>query len=98
MEVGLAQLKGGGRLVLVGAGVRRPRFDNNRILLNELVVTGAYNYDAGGFTDALDLLGSGRLPVDLLVEPADVELGGLLEAMRNLAAGELAAKVLVVPE
>ena len=38
-----------GRLVLVGTGIRRPTFDHNRILLNELVVTGAYNYDEGGF-------------------------------------------------
>ena len=67
MEVGLAQLAPAGRLVLVGAGLRRPRFDNNRILLNELVVTGAYTYDSTGFDDALALLGSGALPVDLLL-------------------------------
>jgi threonine dehydrogenase-like Zn-dependent dehydrogenase len=97
MEVGLAQLAPAGRLVLVGAGVKRPRLDNNRILLNELVVTGAYNYDGGGFADALDLLASGALPVDLLVEPDDITLDHLLDTMRRLATGEVAAKVLVAP-
>jgi L-iditol 2-dehydrogenase len=97
MEVGLAQLKRTGRLVLVGAGMHRPKLDNNRILLNELVVTGAFNYDAGGFASALALLASDALPVDLLVEPDDVPLGGLLDAMHRLASGELAAKVLVTP-
>jgi threonine dehydrogenase-like Zn-dependent dehydrogenase len=83
--------------VLVGAGVHAPRLDNNRILLNELLVTGAYNYDPGGFAAALALLGSGALPVELLVEPDDVPLSGLLDAMHKLASAELAAKVLVAP-
>jgi 2-desacetyl-2-hydroxyethyl bacteriochlorophyllide A dehydrogenase len=98
MEVGLGQLRRGGRLVLVGTGMHAPRLDNNRILLNELVITGAYNYDAGGFARALALLGSGRLPVDLLIEPDDVPLTGLLDAMHKLANAELAGKVLVVPQ
>jgi len=98
MEAGLSQLGRGGRLVLVGTGMYAPRLDNNRILLNELVVTGAYNYDAGGFAKALALLGSGALPVNLLVEPDDVPLSGLLAAIQKLAKGDLAAKVLVVPE
>jgi threonine dehydrogenase-like Zn-dependent dehydrogenase len=68
------------------------------VLLNEVVVTGAYNYDAGGFHEAVGLLASGALPTDLLIEPDDVPLSGLLDAMHRLAAGELAGKVLVVPE
>jgi len=98
MEVGLTQLRRGGRLVLVGTGMHSPRLDNNRILLNELVITGAYNYDGGGFTAALRLLGTGRLPIDLLIEPDDVPLSGLQDAMHKLAGAELAGKVLVVPE
>ena len=74
------------------------RLDNNRILLNELEITGAYNYDGGGFTAALGLLGSGALPVDLLIEPEDVPLSGLLDAIQKLASAELAGKVLVVPD
>ena len=97
METGLAQLGRGGRLILVGTGMQSPRLDNNRILLNELVITGAYNYDAGGFAAALALLGSGALPVDLLIEPDDVPLSGLLDAMHRLASAELAGKVLVNP-
>jgi 2-desacetyl-2-hydroxyethyl bacteriochlorophyllide A dehydrogenase len=97
METGLAQLHRAGRLVLVGAGMDRPRFDPNRILLNELIVTGANTYDHDGFERALELLASGRLPVDALVEPDLVPLDGLLEAMHGLADGRLAGKVLVRP-
>ncbi|HMJ76207.1 MAG TPA: alcohol dehydrogenase catalytic domain-containing protein [Iamia sp.] len=97
MEAGLAQLVRAGTLVLVGAGIERPRFDPNRILLNELVVTGAYNHDEDGFERALELLASGALPVDALVEPGDVPLDGILEALRGLADGRLAGKVLVRP-
>jgi 2-desacetyl-2-hydroxyethyl bacteriochlorophyllide A dehydrogenase len=97
MEQGLGVLGRAGRLVLVGTGLERPRLDHNRVLLNELVVTGAYNYDAGGLGDALALLASGRLPVDELVEPEDVPLPGLLGAIERLGRGEIARKVLVAP-
>lgn len=97
MEAGLAQLVRGGTLVLVGAGIEPPRFDPNRILLNELVITGAFTYDHDGFERALELLASGALPVDDLLEPDTVPLDGLLEAMRDLADGRLAGKVLVRP-
>jgi L-iditol 2-dehydrogenase len=97
MEAGLAQLRRGGRLVLVGAGIEPPRFDPNRIVLNELIVTGSYVYDADGFDVALDLLASGALPTNLLIDPTDVPLSGLLESIRSLAAGRTAAKVMVVP-
>ncbi|HRW39211.1 MAG TPA: alcohol dehydrogenase catalytic domain-containing protein [Aquihabitans sp.] len=97
MEAGLAQLGRAGTLVLVGAGIEPPRFDPNRILLNELVVTGAFTYDEGGFEAALELLASGQLPVDALLEPGEVGLDGLLDAMRDLAAGRIAGKVLVRP-
>ena len=97
MEAGLAQLVRGGTLVLVGAGIEPPRFDPNRILLNELVITGAFTYDQGGFEQALDLLASGALPTEALLEPDDVPLAGLLDAMHALAGGRLAGKVLVRP-
>lgn len=97
MESALAQLDRGGTLVLVGAGVRPPRFDNNRILLNELVVTGAFVYDHDGFPRALELLASGAVPAHLLVEPDDVPLDGILDAAIALAEGRRAAKAMVVP-
>lgn len=97
MERGLAQLMRGGTLVLVGAGIDSPRFNPNRILLNELIITGAFTYDQGGFEEALDLLASGQLPVEALLEPDDVPLDDLLDAMRDLAEGRRAGKVLVRP-
>jgi (R,R)-butanediol dehydrogenase / meso-butanediol dehydrogenase / diacetyl reductase len=97
MESGLSQLRRGGRLVLVGAGIEPPRFDPNRILLNELTITGSFVYDADGFQVALDLLASGRIPVDVLVEPDDVPLDGIVDAMQELASGRTAGKVMVVP-
>lgn len=95
MQQALGQLGRMGRLVLVGAGIEAPRFDANRIMLNELEITGAFVYDATGFEDALALLP--QLPLDHLIEPVDVTLPGLLDAMQRLAAGELAGKVLVIP-
>lgn len=95
MEQALGQLGRMGRLVLVGAGINAPRFDANRIMLNELEITGAFVYDATGFEDALALLP--ELPLDALIEPVDVTLPELFDAMERLAAGELAGKVMVTP-
>jgi len=97
MQSGLAQLKRAGTLVLVGAGMARPKFDPNRILLNELVITGAFVYDHDGFPRALELLASGTMPNDLLVEPDDYPLSRLLDAAVGLFEGDLAAKAMVVP-
>jgi threonine dehydrogenase-like Zn-dependent dehydrogenase len=97
MEAGLAQLRRGGTLVIVGSGIDPPRFDPNRILLNELIVTGSFNYDATGFEDALTLLASGSLPTDLLIDPDDTDLHDIVTAMHRLVAGEIAGKVMVVP-
>lgn len=97
MEAALSQLKRAGTLVLVGAGIRRPRFDNNRILLNELTITGSFVYDADGFERALELLARPDFPSDVLIEPGDVPLGGVLDALRGLEAGDLAGKVMIVP-
>lgn len=97
MESALGQLGPGGTFVFSGTGMKRPAFDPNRILLLELVVTGAYEYDEGGFGDALELLASGRLRVADLAEPDDTPLDGLLAAMERLASGELTRKVMVTP-
>ncbi len=97
MEAALGQLGRMGTLVLVGTGIRRPKLDHNRVLLNELVVTGAYCYDEQGMERSLALLASGAVAADLLIEPDDVPLHGMLEAAERCAAGELAGKVMVVP-
>ena len=75
----------------------RPRFDPNRILLNELEITGAFVYDVDGFERALDLLASGALPNDLLVEESDYPLDRLLDAAIALHDGDIAAKAMIVP-
>ncbi|HAM02185.1 MAG TPA: NAD(P)-dependent alcohol dehydrogenase [Acidimicrobiaceae bacterium] len=97
MELGLHQLARGGRLVLVGAGMDEPAFDPNRVLLNELEIRGSFVYDADGFERALDLLASGAVPVDVLVEQADVTLDGIPAALDGLASARIAGKVMVVP-
>jgi (R,R)-butanediol dehydrogenase/meso-butanediol dehydrogenase/diacetyl reductase len=96
-EAALAQLKRAGTLVLVGAGMARPKFDPNRILLNELVITGAFVYDADGFVRALELLASGKLANDLLVEQEDYPLNKLLDTALGLHEGTVAAKAMIVP-
>ena len=94
-ETGLTQLVGGGTLVIVGTGLDYPRLDTNRVILNELHITGAFNYDADGFRAALDLIASGSLPLHLLIHPETVGLDGMLNAMTQLRSGEIAGKVLV---
>lgn len=97
MEQCLGQLARTGRLVLVGAGIKPPRFDPNRILLNELVITGAFCYDADGFERALAMLAEPGFPTSLLIEPEDVGLHELRDAIGRLGAGEVPAKVVVNP-
>lgn len=97
VSAALAQVVRGGRVVLVGTGIEPLALDSNRILLNELVLTGAYEYDADGVADALAVLASGAIDVAALVEPDDIALDDVVPALRGLAAGEVAGKVLVRP-
>jgi 2-desacetyl-2-hydroxyethyl bacteriochlorophyllide A dehydrogenase len=98
MEAGLSQLRRGGRLVFVGAGMEAPSFDPNRVLLNELEICGSFVYDADGFERAIELLDSGTMPIDVLVDPVDVPLDRLAEALAGLADGSIPGKVMVVPQ
>lgn len=98
IEAGFHQLLRGGILVMVGAGIEHPTFDPNRMILNELTVTGSFVYDLGGFERALELLASDSFPHDLLIEPDDVPLNGVADALEALATGRIAGKVMVVPE
>jgi (R,R)-butanediol dehydrogenase/meso-butanediol dehydrogenase/diacetyl reductase len=93
----LDQLDAAGTLVFVGTGSAPVRVNHNRMIVLELEALGAFNYDATGFGPALELLGSGALPLDLLVGE-DVGLYGVMDAMGRLARGEIPAKVLVNPE
>ncbi len=94
----LDQLDYAGTLVFVGTGREEPRINHNRMIVLELTAIGAYNYDEDGFGSALELLASGRLPLDLLIEPSDVTLDGLPDTLARLGRGELPGKVLVRPE
>ena len=97
MEAGFHQLRRGGRLVLVGAGIEAPAFDPNRMILNELHVCGSFIYDADGFERALELLASGDLATDELIDPVDVTLDALGDALVELSHGRIAGKAMVVP-
>jgi len=94
-EVGLDQLDFAGTLIFVGTGRQLPRINHNRMIVLELTALGAYNYDDDGFGPALELLASGALPTDLLIEPDDVALDGLIDAMERRAGGEIPGKVMV---
>jgi threonine dehydrogenase-like Zn-dependent dehydrogenase len=98
IEAGFNQLGRGGVLVMVGAGIEAPSFDPNRMILNELSVCGSFVYDQGGFERAIDLLASGNIPGELLIDATDVPLSGLGDALEALATGRIAGKVMVVPE
>jgi threonine dehydrogenase-like Zn-dependent dehydrogenase len=97
MEAGFNQLRRGGTLALVGAGVEQPSFDPNRFILNELHVVGSFVYDQGGFEQALELLASEHFPGDLLIEDEDIPLDAISEALVGLSEGRYAGKVMVVP-
>ena len=82
----------------MGTGAVPVPVNQNRMIILELEVLGAYNYSAEGFGPAVELLASGAMPVDLLLEPEDVPLEGVMEAMERMSRGEIPAKVLVNPE
>jgi (R,R)-butanediol dehydrogenase/meso-butanediol dehydrogenase/diacetyl reductase len=97
IEAGFHQLRRGGTMALVRAGIESPAFDPNRFILNELHVVGSFVYDEGGFERALELLASVDFPTDLLIEADDVPLDRLSDALVGLAEGRYAGKVMVVP-
>jgi (R,R)-butanediol dehydrogenase/meso-butanediol dehydrogenase/diacetyl reductase len=96
-QAALGQLGRGGVLVLSGTGMVRPALESNRVILNELVITGTCEYDRDDYEAAIALLAGGRLPTEALIEPDDIGLADIEGAMHRLVAGELAGKVMVVP-
>lgn len=97
MERALANLDVGGTLVLSGTGMRRPRFDPNRIILNELTIKGTVEYTPDDYEAALSMLADGLIPTELLIEPEDQPLSRLQWVVGRLSGGEIAGKVMVVP-
>ena len=96
-EAALGQLDYAGTLVIVGTGFEPPRFNQNRMIIFELEIIGAYNYNDDGFQPAVDLLDSGTLPLESLIEPDDIPLSEVMVSMERLSRGEIPSKVMVRP-
>jgi 2-desacetyl-2-hydroxyethyl bacteriochlorophyllide A dehydrogenase len=96
-EAAFGQLDYAGTLVIVGTGFEPPRINQNRMIIFELEIIGAYNYNDEGFQPAVDLLDSGTLPLDALIEPDNVPLNDVMVSMERLARGEIPSKVMVQP-
>ncbi len=96
-EAGFGQLDYAGTLVIVGTGFEPPRLNQNRMIIFELEVIGAYNYNDEGFQPAVDLLATGTLPLDALIEPDNIPLDAVMVSMERLARGEIPSKVMVQP-
>ena len=67
------------------------------MIIFELEIVGAYNYNDDGFQPAVDLLNSGALPLESLIEPDDVPLREVMDSMERLSRGEIPSKVMVQP-
>ena len=83
--------------MIVGTGFEPPRINQNRMIIFELEIIGAYNYNDEGFEPAVDLLDSGTLPLDALIEPDNIPLSDVMDVMERLARGEIPSKVMVQP-
>ena len=97
IEAAVGQLDYAGTLVIIGTGFEPPRVNQNRLIIFELEIVGAYNYNDDGFRPAVDLLDSGTLPLESLIEPTDIPLSGVMDSMERLARGEIPSKVMVRP-
>ena len=97
IEAALGQLDYAGTMVIVGTGFEPPRINQNRVIIFELEIVGAYNYNDDGFQPAVDLLDSGTLPLGSLIEPDDVPLSEVMNSMQRLSRGEISSKVMVRP-
>ena len=67
------------------------------MIIFELEIVGAYNYNEEGFQPAVDLLNSGRLRLESLIEPNDIPLSEVMDSMDRLSRGEIPSKVMVRP-
>ena len=96
-EAGFGQLDYAGTLVIVGTGFEPPRINQNRMIIFELQIIGAYNYNDEGFQPAVDLLASGTLPLEALIEPDERPSQRRHDLHGTLARGEIPSKVMVQP-
>ncbi len=92
----LEQLRPGGRLVIVGSNFDPVPIDPLRVLVQEVEITGARQYDADGFIVALQRLAEHRVPTEELLEDLDTPFEGFSSLVRQMRHGEIARKPLVV--
>ena len=98
-ESALDQVDFGGTFVFVGTGHEQPRVNHNRVIILELDAPRCLQLRrrrAGGPRSTCSRPGAARSTRS--IDGDDVLLDGLLPAMERLAAGEIPAKVMVVPE
>ena len=74
-----------------------PEFDTNRILLNELAITGAFVYDADGFDRASSCSPAPTSRPTCSSSPSDFPPRRALRRDRRAPRRNLAAKVMIVP-
>lgn len=93
----VAATRNGGNITWIGNNARMIEVDMQSIVTREMSVRGSYGFDETDFAAAIEVLASGRLNADPLVEKtAPLEDGP--ELFRSLAAGECElAKIILKP-
>jgi 2-desacetyl-2-hydroxyethyl bacteriochlorophyllide A dehydrogenase len=93
---GLEQLRPAGRLVIVGVNFEPCIVDPLRMLVQELEMVGARQYDNNGLDDALDLLRTGAIPAPDILDDNDTDFADFLLLLSAMKGGEVAGKPLMV--
>lgn len=83
-----------GRLVIVGIHAQRREVDLKRVFWKELEIVGARVYEPQDFSDAVESIAAGTIPVDALISKI-VPLDSAAEAFEILDLGGAVMKVLV---
>lgn len=63
----IKEVRRGGRVVLVGLSTAPVEFDSSLAVLKEIEIVGSAGYSRADFTNALELLASGEIPVDSII-------------------------------
>lgn len=91
-----ASLAPGGRVVLIGRGPHTIELDPERLIVRGAAVVGSIGHSgSGAFGRVIDLMATGRLPMDRIVSMT-VPLDGMVAALDGLANRE-AGKTIVEP-
>ncbi|HLN15454.1 MAG TPA: alcohol dehydrogenase catalytic domain-containing protein [Acidimicrobiales bacterium] len=93
---GIGVLRSGGRLVIVGSNFGTVPLDPMRVLVQEIELTGARQYDPAGLATALEILADPAFPSTGILEADDTPFEGFRPLVHAMVAGEIAGKPLVV--